>query len=175
MSSEISQSGDGPSFAGSAIDIQLLSRFAEFNDFRERYRASTGQAVKPESPPLAQSIQETPKQAPKSELNDSLLEEGGFEPSVPAVIRTVGRPCESRCFERVLGVASTAASWNELDPVGALGRRTHPRLVDEALGRHIDRTSFAALRGMDVQRGSSPCRFSRQRNLVIERLSVVGE
>jgi hypothetical protein len=44
---------------------------------------------------------------------------------------------------------------------GALGRRTHPRLVDEALGRHIDRTSFAASRGVDVQRGLSPCRFSR--------------
>ena len=73
------------------------------------------------------------------------------------------------------GVVSTAASWNELDPVGALGRRTHPRLVNEALGRHIDRTSFAASRGVDVQRGLSPCRFSRQRNLVTDRLSVVGE
>jgi hypothetical protein len=25
------------------------------------------------------------------------------------------------------GVAATATSWNELDPVGALGGRTHPR------------------------------------------------
>ena len=48
------------------------------------------------------------------------------------------------------GVVSTAASWNELDPVGALGRRTHPRLVNEALGRHIERTSFAVSRGVDV-------------------------
>ena len=60
-------------------------------------------------------------------------------------------------------------------PVGALGRRTHPRLVNEALGRHIERTSFAVSRGVDVERGLSPCRFSRQRNLVIDRLGVVGK
>src|ERR1700738_2780872 len=81
----------------------------------------------------------------------------------------------SRESVRLRCVASTAASWNKLGAVGSLGRRTHPRLVNEALGRHIDRTSFAASRGVDVQRSLSPCRFSRQRNLVIERLSMVGE
>ena len=77
-------------------------------------------------------------------------------------------------FRERFGV-SNAASWNELDPVGALGRRTHPRLVNEALGRHIERTSLAASRGVNVQRSLSSCRFSRQRNLVIDRLGVVGE
>jgi restriction system protein len=52
-----------------AIDNQLLSPFAEFNDFRERSRASTGPALKPEPPPLAQSVQETPKQAPEERID----------------------------------------------------------------------------------------------------------
>jgi restriction system protein len=52
-----------------AIDNQLLSRFPEFNDFRERSRAGTGQALKPEPPLLAQSVQEAPKQAPEERID----------------------------------------------------------------------------------------------------------
>ena len=55
-----------------AFDNQLLLRFAEFKDFRERSRASTGQAVKPE--PLPLSVQETPKQAPEERI-DTAFEE----------------------------------------------------------------------------------------------------
>jgi restriction system protein len=53
-----------------AIDNQLLSRFAEFNDFRERSRVGTGQVPNPiEPPPLVQSVQETPKQAPEERID----------------------------------------------------------------------------------------------------------
>jgi restriction system protein len=51
-----------------AIDNQFLSRFVEFNAFRERSRSSVGHEVKPEPVPLAEILQETPKQAPKSAL-----------------------------------------------------------------------------------------------------------
>jgi restriction system protein len=56
-----------------AIDNQLLSRFAEFNDFRERSRASTGQPLKPEPLPMP-PLQETPKQAPEERI-DTAFEE----------------------------------------------------------------------------------------------------
>ena len=55
-----------------AIDNKLLSCFAEFNDFRERSRASLGQALKPETVPLP--LQETPKQAPEERI-DTAFEE----------------------------------------------------------------------------------------------------
>ena len=52
-----------------AIDNQLLSRFAEFNDFRERSRSGTEPKVRPEPLPVAQLIQETPKQAPEERID----------------------------------------------------------------------------------------------------------
>ena len=54
--------------------------------------------------------------------------------------------------------------------------RAHPRFVDKTLGRGIDGTSFAASRGEYVQRALLPCTFSsRQGDLVIDRLLVIGE
>src|SRR6516225_5120333 len=55
-----------------AIDNKLLSRFAEFNDFRERSQATMGQPLKPETVPLP--LQETPKQAPEERI-DTAFEE----------------------------------------------------------------------------------------------------
>jgi restriction system protein len=52
-----------------AIDNQLLSRFAAFNDFRERSRSSTGQALKAQPLPLAPPVYETPKQAPEERID----------------------------------------------------------------------------------------------------------
>src|SRR6516164_9571907 len=52
-----------------AINNELLSRFLEFIDFRERSRATTGQTLKDEPPPLAQSVQEAPKQAPEERID----------------------------------------------------------------------------------------------------------
>ncbi len=53
-----------------AIDNELLSRFAEFNAFRERSRSGAGQEIKREpSPPLAPIVEETPKQAPEERID----------------------------------------------------------------------------------------------------------
>ena len=61
-------------------------------------------------------------------------------------------------------------------PLRPLRRRAHPRFVDKALGRCIDSTSFAASRGVYVQGALAPYPFiPRQRDLVIDRLLVVGE
>src|SRR5262249_30239898 len=56
------------------------------------------------------------------------------------------------------------------------GRGAHSRFVDKALGRGIDSTSFAASWGEYVKRALLPCAFMpRQRNLIIDRLLVIGE
>ncbi len=81
--------------------------------------------------------------------------------------------CESLCATGEPEFRAVFGAWCR--PVGVLGRRARPRLVNEALGRHIQRTSFAASRSVDVERGLPACWFSRQRNLVIDRLGVVGE
>jgi restriction system protein len=56
------------------IDNQLLSRFTEFNAFRERSRSGTGQETKPEQLPLAQILHEAPKQAPEERLDIAFQE-----------------------------------------------------------------------------------------------------
>lgn len=58
------------------IDNHLLSRFAEFNEFRERSRtSSTEPKFKPEEPlPLAQSVLDTPKQAPEERIDIAFQE-----------------------------------------------------------------------------------------------------
>jgi restriction system protein len=52
-----------------AIDNQFLSRFPEFNAFRERSRSGTEQDPRPEPLPLAQIVKETPKQAPEERID----------------------------------------------------------------------------------------------------------
>jgi restriction system protein len=53
-----------------AVDNQLLSRFDEFNAFRERSRSSTGRPFKPESAlPVLQLVTETLKQAPEERID----------------------------------------------------------------------------------------------------------
>src|SRR5215472_8007229 len=56
------------------------------------------------------------------------------------------------------------------------GRRAHPRLIDKALGRGIDGSSFTAGWGVYVQRALAPCPFGPwHRNLIIDRPRMVGE
>ena len=68
-----------------------------------------------------------------------------------------------------------------LSPSRSLQRRPHPHpLVDEALGRGIDRASLAATRRVDVERRPVRCAVltghrRRQRHLVGDRSGVVGE
>ena len=52
-----------------AIDNEFLSRFSEFVAFRERSRSSTGQDLKPEPLPLAELVQDIPKQAPEERID----------------------------------------------------------------------------------------------------------
>jgi restriction system protein len=52
-----------------AIDNQLLSRFVEFNAFRERSRPGAGQDLKSGTIPLADIGRETPKQAPDERID----------------------------------------------------------------------------------------------------------
>ncbi len=56
------------------IDNQLLSRFSEFNDFRERSRSGTEPKVRPEPLPVTQILQETPKQAPEERIDIAFQE-----------------------------------------------------------------------------------------------------
>jgi len=51
------------------IDNQFLSRFPEFNAFRERSRSGTAQDPKPGPLPLAQIVNEIPKQAPEERID----------------------------------------------------------------------------------------------------------
>jgi restriction system protein len=57
-----------------AIDNELLSRFAEFNDFRERSRSGAEQKVRPEPLPVAQILEETPHQAPEERIDIAFQE-----------------------------------------------------------------------------------------------------
>jgi restriction system protein len=52
-----------------AIDNELLVRFAEFNAFRERSRSSTEAKAKPQSLPVVEIVQQTPKQAPEERID----------------------------------------------------------------------------------------------------------
>src|SRR5262249_49692431 len=52
-----------------AIDNQFLSRFPEFNTFRERPRTGTTQDPKPETAALVEIVKETPKQAPEERID----------------------------------------------------------------------------------------------------------
>ena len=51
------------------IDNKLLSRFNEFNTFRERSRAGARQDLKTEQLPQAQIFRETPKQSPEERID----------------------------------------------------------------------------------------------------------
>ena len=56
------------------IDNQLLSRFTEFNEFRERSRSGTEPKIRPDPLPVTQILQETPKQAPEERIDIAFQE-----------------------------------------------------------------------------------------------------
>src|SRR4029077_5918503 len=82
-------------------------------------------------------------------------------------IRTIGSAGGEEDFGRCLAVIKLGDKRpDSLIKIDALARRTHPRLVNEALGRHIEGTSLAASRGVNVQRGLSAGPVSRARDVV---------